>query len=77
MDGLVDNFPPLLVVTAEDDMICARETVVDKDFQKNGGCLLLRTKRGSHLAFNTGAMGTGTYLNEVVLDFLDAARKTK
>ena len=44
-------------------------------FQSLGGGLLLRTKKGAHIAFNEGIFGTGNYLSRVTMDFLDAAKE--
>ena len=39
-----------------------------------GGALLLRTKRGTHIAYNEGSLGQGNYMSRVALDFLESAR---
>ena len=43
--------------------------------RETGGFALLRTKRGSHVAFNEGLLGQGSFLGRVAFDFLDAARE--
>ena len=64
---------PLLVVNSEDDMVCLPENITEDLFKnKYGNCLLLKTKRGSHIAYNEGLLGTGNYLS---LDYLEAARR--
>ena len=65
---------PLLVVNSDDDMVCLAENIREDFFQSIGGGLLLRTRKGAHLAFNEGILGTGCYLSRVTMDFLDAAR---
>jgi len=72
VDGIVR---PLLVVNSEDDMVCLKENIREDLFQSLGGGLLLRTKKGAHIAFNEGIFGTGNYLSRVTMDFLDAARE--
>ena len=72
VDGIVR---PLLVVNSEDDMVCLPENIREDLFQSLGGGLLLRTKKGAHIAFNEGIFGTGNYLSRVTMDFLDTARE--
>jgi len=67
---------PLLVVNSEDDMVCLPENITEDLFKnKYGNCLLLKTKRGSHIAYNEGLLGTGNYLPRLSLDYLEAARR--
>ena len=61
----------------EDDFVCpatlARpEAIVGEQ----PGALLLVTRSGSHVAFNEGWSGSGSFHLRVSLDFLDAARRT-
>jgi len=72
VDGIVR---PLMVVNSEDDMVCLPENIREDLFQTLGGGLLLRTKKGAHIAFNEGIFGTGNYLSRITMDFLDAARE--
>merc|ERR1711981_823717 len=45
---------PLLVVNSEDDMVCLAENIREDLFQSLGGGLLLRTRKGAHIAYNEG-----------------------
>merc|ERR1719347_1073344 len=65
---------PLLIINSEDDMVCLPENIREDVVLQHGGALLLRTKRGAHIAFNEGAFGQGNYLSRVSLDFLESAR---
>jgi len=66
---------PLLVVNSEDDMVCLPQNIREDLFKyKYGNALLLKTKRGSHIAYNEGMFGTGDYLPRISLEFLQAAR---
>jgi predicted alpha/beta-fold hydrolase len=65
---------PLLFVNAEDDMVCAKRHIREDLVRSTAGVALLRTKRGSHVAFNEGLLGQGSFLSRVTFDFLDAAR---
>ena len=66
---------PLLVVNADDDIVCLKENIREDVVLATGGALLLRTKRGSHIAYNEGWLGQGNYLVRVSMDFLETARK--
>ncbi|XP_023347376.1 protein ABHD1 [Eurytemora carolleeae] len=67
---------PLLVVNSEDDMVCLPQNIREDLFKyKYGNTLLLRTKRGSHIAYNEGLLGQGSYLPRISLEFLQAARQ--
>lgn len=66
---------PTLIVNSEDDMVCLQENIREDIVGRLPGALLLRTKRGSHIAYNEGIFGTGNYLSRVTMDFLDAARQ--
>jgi len=74
MEFVDDIVRPLLVVNSEDDMVCLPENIREDLFQSLGGGLLLRTRKGAHIAFNEGIFGTGCYLSRVTMDFLDAAK---
>lgn len=65
---------PTLIVNAEDDMVCLAENIREDIVAALPGALLLRTQKGSHIAYNEGIFGTGNYLSRVTMDFLDAAR---
>ena len=65
---------PLLIINSEDDMVCLPENIREDVVLDHGGALLLRTKKGAHIAFNEGALGQGNYLSRVSLDFLESAR---
>lgn len=66
---------PLLILNAEDDMVCLRENIREDLANDHGGVLLLRTEEGSHVAFSEGAFGLGNFMVRTSLDFLDAARR--
>jgi len=68
---------PLMVVNSEDDMVCLKENIREDLFESLGGGLLLRTRKGAHIAFNEGVFGTGCYLSRITMDFLDAAKKVE
>jgi len=68
---------PTLLVSADDDMICTKENIKEEMVTALAGSLLIRTQRGSHIAFNEGLFGQGNYLSRISFDFLDAARKQK
>jgi len=65
---------PTLIVNSEDDMVCLSENIREDIVGSLPGAVLLRTQRGSHIAFNEGLLGTGNYLSRVTMDFLDAAK---
>jgi len=65
---------PTFIVNSEDDMVCLAENIREDIVGSLPGAILLRTPRGSHIAFNEGLFGTGNYLSRVTMDFLDAAR---
>ena len=65
---------PLLIINSEDDMVCLPENIREDVVLDHGGALLLRTRKGAHIAFNEGALGQGNYLSRVSLDFLESAR---
>ena len=54
-----------------------RSNVREDLILKKPGTLLLRTKRGGHVAFCEGWLGQGSYLLRVSLDFLEAARSVR
>jgi len=68
---------PTLIVNSEDDMVCLSENIREDIVGSLPGAVLLRTQRGSHIAFNEGVFGTGNYLSRVTMDFLEAARKVE
>jgi len=68
---------PTLIINSEDDMVCLAENIREDIVSALPGALLLRTQRGSHIAFNEGLLGTGNYLSRVTMDFLDAAMEVE
>jgi len=65
---------PVLIVNSDDDMVCLPENIREDVIMSLGGALLLRTRKGAHIAFNEGILGTGCYLSRITMDYLDAAR---
>ena len=65
---------PFMLVNSEDDMVCLPKNIQEDVVVALGGALLLRTRKGSHIAFNEGVLGTGSYLARITMDFLEAAR---
>merc|ERR1719199_1446143 len=66
---------PVLFLNSDDDMVCDPRNIREDLVRETPGVALLRTKRGSHVAFNDGLLGQGSYLARVALDFLDAAQE--
>lgn len=77
MEFVDDIVRPLMVVNSEDDMVCLPENIREDLFRSLCGGLLLRTRKGAHIAFNEGVLGTGCYLSRISMDFLDAARRVE
>ena len=71
VDGIVR---PVLVINSEDDMVCLPENIREDVVLSLGGALLLRSKRGTHIAYNEGLLGQGNYMSRVAMDFLESAR---
>jgi len=71
VDGILR---PTLLINSEDDMVCLPENIREDVVLDHGGALLLRTERGSHIAYNEGLFGQGNYLTRVSMDFLESAR---
>jgi uncharacterized protein len=67
---------PVLLLNADDDMVCLRENIREDIPWNNGGAILVRTAFGSHIAYSDGALGEGNYLVRLSLAFLEAARET-
>ena len=67
---------PLLVLNADDDMVCLPENIREDIPRENGGAILVRTAFGSHIAYSEGVFGEGNYLVRLSLNFLEAARET-
>eukprot|EP00966_Prymnesium_polylepis_P092057 2131197-Prymnesium_polylepis.1 len=65
---------PTLLINAEDDFVCSIELAQPEAVTAKAGALLLVTRSGSHVAFNEGAFGTGSFHTRVSFDFLDSAR---
>ena len=74
MSWVEGNVTPTLIVNSEDDMVCLPENIREDVVLALGGALLLRTPRGSHIAYNEGVLGQGNYLSRVTMDFLESAR---
>ena len=74
VDGIVR---PTLIINSEDDMVCLPENIREDVVLEHGGALLLRTRRGSHIAFNEGLLGQGDYLSRVSMDFLESAKRNE
>ena len=65
------------MLNADDDFVCPAELAQpDVIVGEQPGALLLVTRSGSHVAFNEGVTGTGSFHLRVSLDFLEAARQT-
>ena len=60
--------------SSEDDIVCLPETIREDIVLSVGGYLLLRTPRGSHIAYNEGLLGQGNYLCRITMEFLESAR---
>jgi len=67
---------PLLVLNAEDDLVCRKENIREDLAVCTPGVILVVCEHGSHLGFNDGAWGQSCFMTRLTLDFLDAARKT-
>ena len=72
-----DIVRPTLIINSEDDMVCLPENIREDVVLEHGGALLLRTRRGSHIAFNEGLLGQGDYLSRVSMDFLESAKRNE
>jgi len=66
---------PVLFLNSDDDMVCDPANIREDLVLDTSGVVLLRTKRGSHVAFNEGLLGQGVYLARIAFDFLDAAHE--
>jgi len=67
---------PLLVLNAEDDLVCLKENIREDLAITTPGVILVVCEQGSHLGFNEGMWGQGSFMTRLTLDFLEAARKT-
>lgn len=65
---------PLLVINSCDDMVCHERNIREDLVEQTPGVVLLKTRRGSHVAFNEGLFGGGSYIARVSFEFLEAAR---
>jgi predicted alpha/beta-fold hydrolase len=65
---------PLLFINSDDDMVCSKRHIREDLVKSTPGVALVRTKRGSHVAFNEGLLGMSSFLGRVAFDFLDSAR---
>jgi predicted alpha/beta-fold hydrolase len=66
---------PVLFLNSEDDMVCDPRNIREDLVRQTPGVALLRTLRGSHVAFNDGLLGQGSFSARVAFDFLGAARE--
>lgn len=66
---------PVLVINSDDDLVCKPSSIPEHLFRRIEGLALLRTKRGSHAAFNEGLLGSSCFFTRVALDFLQTARR--
>ena len=57
-------------------MVCRPENIRCDLVRQTAGYALVRTARGSHVAFNEGFFGQGCFMSRLSFDFLDAARAT-
>ena len=64
----------MLIINSDDDVVSLKENIREDCVLGTGGVLLVRTKRGSHIAFNEGLLGTGCWLSRVSMDFLETAK---
>ena len=60
---------PILLLNATIWCVCPRTSA--RIFRVHGGAILVRTAFGSHIAYNEGWFGEGSYLIRVSLDFLE------
>ena len=75
MNWVDDIFCPTLIINSEDDMVCLPENIREDVILSLGGALLLRTQKGSHIAFNEGILGEGNYQSRIAFEFLESARE--
>lgn len=66
---------PTMVLNSEDDIVCLKENIRDDVVGSLPGGLLIRTPRGSHIAYNEGILGTGNYMHRITFEFLDTAKQ--
>jgi predicted alpha/beta-fold hydrolase len=65
---------PVMILNADDDMVCLKRNIREDLPRDHGGVLMVRTSEGSHIAFSEGMFGEGNFMIRKSLDFLDAAR---
>lgn len=70
-----------MILNALDDPICS-ESNIPYDFFEQGNarsdvCILLTTKRGSHVSHLEGVLGGGCYSADVTLDFFETVIQKK
>ena len=69
------NKTPCLLLSSLDDFICQKEMIAYDDVRtKAKNYVLLTTDEGSHVAYNEGPWGQGSYMWRVTLDFFDTIR---
>ena len=73
MNYIGGNRTPMLVLNSCDDMVCRAENIREDLVRSHPGYALVRTARGSHIAFNEGLLGNKCFMSRLTLDFMDAA----
>lgn len=68
---------PTMILNSADDFVCpASLAQPDLIAREQPGALMLLTRHGSHVAFNEGLLGRGSFHMRTSFDFLDAAHAT-
>lgn len=68
---------PLIILNAEDDMVCLPDNIREDLVQplgENYKVLLVRTRFGSHICYREGLVGQRSFLTRCCLDFFEAVR---
>ena len=68
---------PIMVLNSKDDMICLEENIPKTLIHDMKDAALILSKFGSHIAYNEGLFGEGSYLCRISFDFLDGVRDNK
>ena len=68
---------PMLILNSADDMVCRAENIRSDLVRSQPGYALVKTVRGSHIAFNEGLLGERCFMTRLTLDFMDAAVREK
>ena len=66
---------PLLLLNADDDIVCLPKNIREDVVCDLQGAILVRTVKGTHCAYCEGPWGRGSYLIRLSLDFLEAAKE--